>query len=222
MYYFFCHAAKQVGPYYVHQRWLYTCSHRPFSLSVSSVENNQHRCWLARLLIGLLPDTRPFQWVVTRDWCSALWPWESEGMGLSSRRRSSSLRTRLARECIIQQPGWVTPPDLPCSWRGCSVRIHVLIHWGFHRGRLVSLWVTPAHELIAGKSISRSTHWANWVPVFVWDDGEGVPPYRLWQSQTHCGLWLTEHVVSDFVMSPFCPFCPSTVKIWDKMDTGHK
>lgn len=57
--------------------------------------------------------------------------------------------------------------------------IHGLFNQDFHRGRLASRWVTPAHELIAGKSISPSTHWANWVPVFVWDNGEGVPPYQL-------------------------------------------
>lgn len=214
---------KQVGSYNVLQKWLHTCIPPLFCSSVSSVENNQHRCWLVRLLISLLPYTRPFQWVVTRAWCSARWPWESEGTGLSSRCSSSSLQRRLVREWIKAADGSLFP-HLPsfltrmvfedvwaCVWGGSMF----LFHWGFHRGRLVGLWVPPAHELIAGKSISRSTHRANWVPVFVWDDEEGVPPYQPWPVPDT--LWLTEHVVSDFVMSS-CPSCPSTVKIWDKTE----
>lgn len=120
------------------------------------------------------------------DRCSACWPWERRGTEMSSHRRSFSLQARLVGEWIIEQPGRVTFPDLPCCWQGCSARtsgweIHVLFHLegNSQRGRLVSLWVSLAYELIAGKSISRSTHWANWVPVFVWDDGEGVLSYQL-------------------------------------------
>lgn len=61
----------------------------------------------------------------------------------------------------VGQPGWVTFPET-----------QVLLH----RGRLAGLWVSLAQELMAGKSNSQSTHRANWVPVFVWDDGEGVLP----------------------------------------------
>lgn len=207
------------------QKWLHTCSHRPFSPSVSSVENNQHHCWLVRLLIGLLPDTRPFQRVVTRGRCSTRWPWETEGIawaelppqGLQSANKISEGMSHTADTTA-------TFPDLPCCWQGCSVRtsrwemwVHGLFNQDFHRGRSLSQWVTPAHELIAGKSISRSTHWANWVPVFVWDNGEGVPPYQL--RRVRDALWLVAVWAHSFrFWDERLSFCPSTVKIWD---TGH-
>ena len=165
------------------------------------MENNQHHRWLVRLLIGLLPDTQPFQWVVTRDWCSARWPWESEGTHraeLSPQELQSTSEFSEGMNHTADGPGSLFPichvVDEDArrgrlgAWGGGEIR--VVLHWGLHRGRLVSVWVTPAHELIAGKSVSRSTHWANWVPVFVWDDGEGVPPYRLWPVTDT--LWLTE------------------------------
>lgn len=176
-------------------KWVHICetemiAHmQPFFFLVSSVKNNQHHCWLVRLLIGLLPDTRPFQWVVTRDRCSTRWPWEEKGH--RAHRRSSSLQTRLVREWIIRQEGHF-------SWSATLLTRMLSEDVWVGRPRFVSLRLRGAacglvHELIAGKSISRSTHWANWVPVFVWDDGEGVPPYQPSTSRRHavvCG-WLS-------------------------------
>lgn len=147
-----------------------------FSLSVSSVENNQHHCWLVWLLIDMLPDTLPVQWVVTRGRRRPHWPWEKKGheaellllevqtknaiimssyhTAAAGQGHVSSSATLLTR--MLSEDVWVGDPHF------VSLRIG---------GRLVSQWVTPAHELIASKSIRRSTHWANWVPVFVWDDG---------------------------------------------------
>lgn len=114
------HNAEQKGPYDVPQRWLHTCGHRPFSPSVSSVENNQHHCWLVRLLIGLLPDTGPLQWVVTRGRCSARWPWERKGTGLISHSSSRTSSGNRGGEKILHSS---------CRWQGGSPRTS---GWGIH------------------------------------------------------------------------------------------
>lgn len=85
-------------------------------------KNNQHHCWLVGLLIGLLPDTLPFQWVVTRDWCSPRWPWESEGIGMLSLQSKNK---------ISKGMNHTTDRLGHFSWSaaGCSVRMSV---WEIH------------------------------------------------------------------------------------------
>lgn len=93
--------------------------------------------------------------------------------GHSSHRKRFRLRERSVGEWIIQQTG-----------PGRSSRSAMLLTRMFSSGRLrgrstFHLDGSVAHELIAGKSISRGTRWINWVPVFVWDDEEGVLSYQL-------------------------------------------
>lgn len=146
-------------------------------LLISLVENNQHHCSLLWLLIGLLPDLPN----------RSLGGTDADTLTLGEKGRSVQKelpvceKHREMRQWIIQPSGY---PDTDLLFQTC-------------RGRSVSRRLSVAHELIAAKSNSQSTRWANWVPVFVRDDGEVILPSL--RRPGCCSL-------ADFVMS-VCPPC---------------
>lgn len=152
-------------------------------LLISLVENNQHHCWLVWLLISLLPDLSNRSLAGT----------EADALTLGEKGCLTELRsTRKRREY---------GKDSCCSLAGFT-----------ETHRVVNQWVSVVHELIAGTSNSQSTHWANWVPVSVWDIGEVIPSYQLWgvvdslQSVAHQALgfrFCDEHMsfLSSYVLN---------------------
>lgn len=129
-------------------------------LLISLVENNQHHCSLLWLLIGLLPDLSN----------RSLGGTDADMLTLGEKGRSVQKelsfckKHREMRQWIIQPSGY---PDTHLLFQAC-------------RGRSVSQRLSVADELIAAKSNSQSTHWANWVPVFVRDDRKVILPSQLW------------------------------------------
>lgn len=128
-------------------------------LLISLVENNQHHCSLLWLLIGLLPDLS--------NW--SLGGTVADTLTLEKKGRpvyNSSPSARNAGK-------WGNESSSPSGYPD----MHLLFQT--RRGRSVSWRLSVPHELIAAKSNSQSTHWANWVPVFVWDTGEVILPSQL-------------------------------------------
>lgn len=112
------------------------------------------------------------------------WPWEGKDVQ-PSKELPVCKKRREMRRWIIRPSGY---PDK-----------HLLFQT--RRGRSVGPHLRVGYELMVVKSTSQSTHWANWVWVFVWDDGEDVLPSQLWG--------LLDAV--EFVMSA-CPLCPPQKK----------
>lgn len=126
---------------------------------------------------------------LTGDRFNTHWPWGEKGHEAGAPAYTDEI---IEGVITLSRVGSLFPS---CSWQGClSGRGEPLFclndrHGGrIHKGGLVTVWVSPAHELIAGKSISPSTHRVNWVPVFVWDDGGGRRPTP--RSSTHAAdVW---------------------------------